>query len=83
LVLPGLMIIASLMFDMLQYCLGSVIWHWFYRSKEKIGVKEDKELQHGVWWERPIWIVFWLKIILMLVAYAFLFQFFFASISFR
>lgn len=82
LVLPSFLIVTSLACDMLQYCLGSVIWRWFYRSKEKHGVKEDKDLSHNVWLERPIAIMFWLKISLILLAYIFISLFLWNHISF-
>jgi hypothetical protein len=83
LVLPGLLIVASLTVDMLQYCIASVLWRTFYRSKEKLKVAEDKEIWHGEWWERPIWFAFWLKIALILCAYCFLIRFLWSAISFR
>jgi hypothetical protein len=83
LVLPSFLIVASLGCDMLQYCLASVIWHRFYRSKETLGIKEDKDLSHSVWLERPIWIVFWLKIILIVAAYVFISLFLWSQISFQ
>ncbi|WFU14415.1 hypothetical protein [Bradyrhizobium sp. CB3481] len=83
LVLPGLLIVASLIADMLQYCIASVLWRVFYRSKENLNVSEDKDIKHGVWWERPIWIAFWLKIALIITAYIFLMRFLWSAISFR
>lgn len=83
LVLPSFLIVGSLVCDMVQYCLASIIWHWFYRSKEKIGIKEDKDLAHSVWLERPIWIAFWLKIVLIVAAYVFISLFLWSQISLR
>ncbi|MGY4618583.1 hypothetical protein ACVWZ4_003810 [Bradyrhizobium sp. USDA 4472] len=83
LVFPGLLIAASLAVDMLQYCVASVLWRSFYRGKEKLKLAEDKEIFHNEWWERPIWIAFWLKIVLILTAYYFLIQFLWSAISFR
>jgi hypothetical protein len=83
LVFPGLLIVSSLAVDMLQYTIASVLWRWFYRSKEKLNISEEKDIKHGVWWERPIWIAFWLKIILVLSAYGFLIEYLWSVISFR
>lgn len=72
LILPGILIVGSLILDMLHYCVGSVIWRLFYRSKEKIHVPEDRELAHSVWLERPIWFLFIAKIVCIIVAYVFI-----------
>jgi hypothetical protein len=83
LVLPSFLIVGSLVCDMAQYCLASIVWHWFYRTNEKLGISEDKDLTHSVWLERPIWIAFWLKIGLIVAAYVFINLFLWSQISFR
>ncbi|MCK1670409.1 hypothetical protein [Bradyrhizobium sp. 150] len=83
LVLPGLLIVTSLILDMLHYCVASALWRLFYRRKEKIGFSEEKEIQHGVWWERPIWIIFGLKILCILSAYVLLIRFLWSTIAYR
>ena len=69
LIVPGILIVLSLCFDMLHYCVGTVIWRCFYRTKEKNGVSEEAEIQHSVWLERPIYALFAMKIVFMMSAY--------------
>lgn len=72
LLLPGILVVFSLAFDMLHYCVASVIWRCFYRSKEKARVSERTEIKHSVWLERPIWFLFGAKIACVMVAYFFI-----------
>ena len=77
LLLPGLLIVSGLALDMLQYCVASLIWRLYYRSKERQGVAEDQELGlHSEWLERPIWALFCAKILLVLAAYALIARYF-------
>jgi hypothetical protein len=81
---PSLLIVLSLALDMAHYCIASIIWRIFYRSREKLGISVDKEVaQPGVWWERPIWIVFCLKIVAVLIAYVWIGQFLISAILLR
>jgi hypothetical protein len=83
LLLPGILILFSLTLDLFHYCLGSIIWRTFYRSKEKSGTSEDKELEHSEWLERPISFLFAAKIILMLLAYIWIIRYFLNAILLR
>ncbi len=69
LILPGILIVSSLVFDMLHYCVASIIWRGFYRSKENAGFRENAELSAPVWAERPIWLLFGAKISCAMAAY--------------
>jgi hypothetical protein len=69
LLLPGLLIVISLGFDMAQYIVGSLIWRWVYRHKEKTRVSEDVDDQHSERLELPIFLFFVLKIAALLVSY--------------
>jgi hypothetical protein len=75
LVLPGILVVLSLTFEMLHYCVASIIWRIFYRAKERENVAETAELVHSVWLERPIWALFVIKIICVIAAYLFIFAF--------
>jgi hypothetical protein len=68
LIFPTILVVTSLVFDMLQYCVASIIWRCFYLSMEQ-KVSENKNLKHSVWLERPIWILFVLKVVAVLIAY--------------
>jgi hypothetical protein len=73
--LPGILVVSSLTLDLIQYCIGAAIWYFFYRSKEKAKVSEESELDHSVWLERPISILFVLKVGCVIVAYIYIFVF--------
>ncbi len=84
LILPGLLIIAGLLADLLQYFIGTVIWFIYYRQKERQDVGEEVELPlHSEWLEVPIQIVFWLKAVLFVVAYCFIALFFYHTVTFK
>jgi hypothetical protein len=83
LVLPGLIIVAGLLADLLQYFIGAIIWFIYYRVKEAQGVDENTELSHSVWLEAPIHFLFWAKAILFVVAYYYIFVFLFHVVSFK
>jgi hypothetical protein len=69
LILPGILIVAALACDLLQYCAGSIIWWLFYRAKETEGVREDTNIKHSVYLEGPIWAFFLAKVVLLMWAY--------------
>src|SRR5262245_49460778 len=54
LIWSGVFIVLSLVADVFQYVLASIVWRLFYRAKEKAGVSEEQELEHSIWLERPI-----------------------------
>jgi hypothetical protein len=84
LVLPGIFIVVSLALDMIHYCLGTIIWRWYYRKKEDDGIDESTELpKHSLGLEIPIYVVFWAKIVVLLLAYAGIFCFLWTAISFK
>jgi hypothetical protein len=83
LLLPGIFILFSLSLDLFHYCLASIIWRLFYRSMEKGNTSEDAELQHSVWLERPLWLLFAAKIILVLLAYIWIIRYFLNVILLR
>ena len=67
--LPTFLLILSLAFDMLHYCVAASIWRWVYRSKEKAGVGEKVNVHHSETLELPIYGLFVLKIVCLFVAY--------------
>lgn len=83
LVLPGLLIVAGLLADLLQYFVGAIIWFLYYRWQEFQGVGEDTELSHSIWFEAPIHFLFWAKAILFIIAYYYIFVFFFHAVSLK
>ena len=75
--LPGLLLVASLSFDLLQYVVKSEIWRIVTRKKEKAGVKE---------FVVPPWInyfgdaLYWIKIVATIIAYVLLMRFLIARL---
>lgn len=77
----GVLIVASLSADLFQYVWASLIWGWFWRTNEKRGVKDDKELKAPRYLNWPTLFFFWGKLILMGIAYVLLLKFLLATIG--
>jgi hypothetical protein len=75
LIFPGVLVVAALGLDLLQYCWSAVTWYFFYRSLEERGVAETEEVRHSVWLERPISLIFWIKVALVIATYCFILAF--------
>jgi hypothetical protein len=63
-------IFLSLLFDFLQYVLGTTIWFVYFRHKEKQRTKEDDEVLAPPQLNWPTWGLFYLKSAMLLVAYS-------------
>jgi hypothetical protein len=63
------LIFLSLLFDLLQYVLGTTIWFLYFRHKEKQGTKAGAEFLAPPQLNWPVWVLFYLKSVLMLSAY--------------
>ena len=70
LLLVILLIGLALLFDFLQYLLGTTIWFVYYRYKEGKGTKDSDEFMVPSQINWPMWGLFYLKSAMMLVAYA-------------
>lgn len=79
LILPTLLIVISLGFDLLQYISGSIVWGWFHRYNERIGISENAEVFASKYLNYPQNGFFVLKIFSMLLAYLFLMLFLLSS----
>jgi|SRR5467141_189008 len=73
--LPGTLIIMGLACDLMQYVAGSIIWSAFYSARERRGFKSSDETMAPIWLNRPIYIFFYTKIILISSSYYFLLRF--------
>jgi hypothetical protein len=62
-------VFLALLFDFLQYLLGTTIWFAYFRYKEKRGSKENAEFLAPTQLNWPTWTFFYLKSALILVAY--------------
>lgn len=73
LILPSILLVLSLIFDMLHYCVAALIWRCYYRNKEKADFADDDDLgRHSVWLELPIMLLFAAKIVCIVAAYVFI-----------
>lgn len=66
----ALFIILALFFDLLQYLSGTTIWFIYFRRKEKKGTTEEDEFRAPAHINLLPWTLFYLKVTLMLIAYA-------------
>jgi hypothetical protein len=83
LLLPGICVVLALTLDILQYCVASAIWRFYYRSLEKRHASETKDLpKHSEWLERPITSFFVAKLIAMVVAYCLICRYLIGALSF-
>jgi hypothetical protein len=62
-------IFLALIFDFLQYLLGTTIWFAYFRHKEKQGTKGGIEFLAPPQLNWPTWAIFYLKSAMMLIAY--------------
>jgi len=76
LIWPGLMILCGLVADLLQYAVSGVIWGVVARQLEKARVPATEERDHSPWLSRPATAFYWVKIVLVLIAYLLLARFF-------
>lgn len=67
---PGILLIASLVIDVLQYVYTTVSWHLYYERHTSSDKKEEEEnISEPKYINTPAWILFWLKIVGMLWGY--------------
>lgn len=65
----ALFIFLALLFDFLQYLIGTAVWFVYYRHKERTGTTESDEFLAPPQLNWPMWGLFYLKAAMMLVAY--------------
>lgn len=76
LIFPALLLSLSLFFDLLHYFVGTLIWYRFYLYHEKRSQrKKRKNLSAPPHKRKVISYFFYVKVALMLAAYAFLFRY--------
>jgi hypothetical protein len=63
-------IFIALLFDFLQYLLGTIIWFVYFRYKENKRTKASDEFLAPPQLNWPTWSLFFLKSAMMLIAYA-------------
>ena len=75
LLIPAALIVASLALDLLQYGLSTAVWGAFARHHERRGVARTAELNAPNWFNWPSLGCFWLKLLLVIVAYCYLLKY--------
>ena len=75
LILPAILIVSALTFDMLQYIYQSITWAIFYTIKNRKYKSEDKEIKSSEYLNYPSWFFFGVKVLLVLIAYWHIFGF--------
>ncbi|MFZ1749611.1 MAG: hypothetical protein WAU01_05445 [Saprospiraceae bacterium] len=72
--LPTIFLLLAAFVDLLQYVLKTLIWYFEFRKIEKSNSKDyETDHQHKVEYTYPIWTIFWLKIIFVIIAYILIF----------
>lgn len=74
LICPLLLFITTLIFDLFQYLIPTIIWSLFYRIKEK-KTKDDADVKASGWLSMPGWLFWILKVASLLFAYYYLISF--------
>lgn len=69
LILPAILIVCALAFDIFQYIYQSITWSIFYTIKNRQHKKEDKKLKSPEYLNYPAWFFFCIKVVLVLIAY--------------
>jgi len=65
----SLFIFFALLLDLLQYLAGTTIWFAYFRFKESNGTKLTDDIVAPAWLTWPMWCLFYLKAVSMLIAY--------------
>lgn len=68
---PTAFFALSLVFDLLQYIAGTLIWGHFFRWNERRLSRptDDPDLSHRAWFSLPISIFFWSKLVSVGIGY--------------
>lgn len=66
----ALFIFLALTFDFLQYLIGTIIWFFYFRYKEKRGTSEKTHFSAPEQLNWPTWALFYLKAAMTIIAYA-------------
>lgn len=83
LLFPTGALIFALAFDLLHYIIASAIWGFYCRLKEKeFGTGNDESFDSPAWFNLPTLILFWGKLLAVILAYAFLLVHVYSSIKF-
>lgn len=79
LILPLVLFVATLFFDIIQYMYKTIAWYWFFRINEKRNHSKntDPPIQAMPRLNYPTWTFFYLKVICLMIGYVFIFVYLF------
>jgi len=66
---PLILFVFSLAFDLMQYLTSTITWSMFHRIKEKNDTTEDSEFMAPRWFNWPPLVMFYLKVLSTIFAY--------------
>jgi len=69
LVFPAILLALALAADILQYIYQSIAWAIFHRQNEKRKTEDDPEVSASPIMNYPSWLLFGLKVLLVIIAY--------------
>lgn len=81
LILPAILIVSALACDIFQYIYQSVTWSIFYTYHNRKNKSEDKKIESPECLNYPSWVFFFIKVILVLIAYCKIFGYLWAKFS--
>jgi hypothetical protein len=73
LILPVKLFVLALSLDLIHYVCSSTIWGFYFLIMERRQFREEDEVTHSGLLAIPIWLLYYSKIIVVLVAYYLLF----------
>jgi hypothetical protein len=65
----ALFIALALTLDFVQYLTGAATWYLFFRLQEQRDLNLDRDVWAPDWINRPTWVLFWIKVTAMMIAY--------------
>jgi len=80
--IPVTILICALIVDLLQYIIASLIWYLFYRYHEIKNTSEETDIESSEKFVYIINVFFIVKIILVFIAYYYLFNYAYSNIKF-
>ncbi len=81
LLVAALLIVIALALDLIHYMTGSLVWGIYNRYKENQNTAQDAEFKAPRQINWPTIVLFWLKTLVMITAYGFIFHFLYHRIG--
>lgn len=74
LIFPAILFVGALALDIAQYAYKTIFWHFFHRHHEiKVEDRGDPEILAPPYANVPTWILFGLKVVLVITSYVMIF----------